>query len=385
MIAMVTLLPAQPLPAQDSPNSQESVSEEQILSWIALLDSPNYAKREWASAQLKSNESKAFPFVQKALENAEGESLDRLLVFLGRVIENEASFHSAAAFEELKRLAKKSSGSRSIRINHIFESIRLKMGQRAWQRVQKLCGEPRYRFVSMSTEISVTNPFEINNGFKGTAEDLRDLDQVTWIQFARLEGSVISRDILRAVLKLPELKHLQIVDTSLNAEDLSVLREAPDLDILEIVYSPVNDDLLGFIQELPVWGKLWMFGTQISNEGGETAKRLLNDIEIFVSRGAYLGVRSLQNSLYIESVEPGSAAELGGLRTRDRILRINGVQLENFDDLRNHLAKFAPDEEIEIEFERVQRPPITDNPDADPERLTRVKLIAKTKLGRRRN
>ncbi|MBU6175624.1 MAG: PDZ domain-containing protein, partial [Planctomycetes bacterium] len=335
--------------------------------------------------QLKSNESRAFPFVQKELETAEGESLDRLLVFLGRVIENETSPQSAAAFEELKRLAKKSSGSRSIRINHIFESIRLKMGQRAWQRVQKLCGEPRYRFVSMSTEISVTNPFEINNGFKGTAEDLRDLDQVTWIHFARLEGNVISRDILRAVLKLPELKHLQIVDTLLNAEDLSILREAPDLDILEIVYSPVNDDLLAFIQELPVWGKLWMFGTQISNEGGETAKRLLNDIEIFVSRGAYLGVRSLQNSLYIESVEPGSAAELGGLRTRDRILRINGVQLENFDDLRNHLAKFAPDEEIEIEFERVQRPSLTDNPDADPERLTRVKLVTKTKLGRRRN
>jgi hypothetical protein len=209
--------------------------------------------------------------------------------------------------------------------------------------------------MSRSTRIQVRNLLDISPRFKGTVADLQGLDQVDWVQFARLEGPSIDREILKATIRLPQLKHLQIVNASLSVDDLAILKDGPDLDVLELTYVPIDDEFLSLVQQLPVWGSLWIFGSKISPAGAEELARTLSDVNVDILRGAYLGVTSLANSLVVQSVEPGSAAEVASIKPNDRIVRVNDIKLESFDHLRRELGKFTPGEEVTIEVDRMVR------------------------------
>jgi hypothetical protein len=302
---------------------------------------------------LSENQSLAIPLALSELHHQSGESLDRLLSFLGEVIDDPTSPMSSAVFEELKKLSKRTDGSRSAQIFQAYNSIRQVYGQRTWERIKALCPETRTEIMSRSTRIQVRNLLDISPRFQGTAADLQGLDQVDWIQIARLEGPSIDREILKATIRLPQLKHLQIVNASLSVDDLVILKDGPDLDVLELTYVPVDDEFVSLVQQLPVWGSLWIFGSKISPAGAEELTRTLSDVNVDVFRGAYLGVTSLANSLVVDKVEPGSAADIHGIRPGDRIVSVNDIRLESFDQLRRELGKFTPGDEVTLEVNRI--------------------------------
>ena len=359
-----------------------NVKEEVVREWIKMLGDSSYSKRELASNLLNENQTVSVPIALDELPTQSGESLDRILSFLGKVVGDPMSPMSSQVFEELKQLSKRTDGSRSAQISQAFKSIRMEYGQKTWERIRKLCPDSRTEFISRSSRKTVPNPLDITPKFQGTATDLAGLDQVDWIEFARLEGPKIDRENLKATLKLPKLKHLQIVNAPLTADDLKLLEDGPDLDTLELTYIPVDDEFISIVQQLPIWGSLWIFGSKLSSAGADELIRTLSDVKVDVLRGAYLGVISQGNALDVHEVEPNSAADIYGIRPRDRIVSVNDLRLESFDQLRRELGKFTPGEEVTIEVNRIVQTFDPPGEGQDLDSLLPESLLPRVKLKR---
>jgi predicted metalloprotease with PDZ domain len=145
---------------------------------------------------------------------------------------------------------------------------------------------------------------------------------------------------------------LQLRHTSITAADLELLHRAEQLEGLEIMYTPIDDEAIETLATLPLAGRIRLFGTRISEAGVEKLRGQLEGSEINFGRGGFLGISSQSMSLVLTMVNPGSAADKAGLRVNDRILKIQGIELKTFEELRNELAKYAPGEEVTLTFER---------------------------------
>jgi S1-C subfamily serine protease len=65
-----------------------------------------------------------------------------------------------------------------------------------------------------------------------------------------------------------------------------------------------------------------------------------------------LGITSEPSSLVIRDVISDGPAYQAGIRSLDKLLKIDNVPISNFDELRRELAKSASDESVQVEFER---------------------------------
>ena len=329
---------------------------QEIRSWISDLGSNDYSKRQLATLNLGKQRADAIPFVIQAIHDATGEKADRLFQFLSSVASDPYSDSGKLAFDSLNELAASRTTGKSIRAEKILQVIGADQRDAALVLLEACKAPLRERELQvMSSKFRVRNPLVIDRRFTGNAADLACLKWLTDVEFARLEGPQIDREVLQHVISLPHLKKLQLVETLLTAEDLVVLREAPDLDLLEFVYSPIGDEAVELLTSLPVWGNIYLFGTKLSQSGQQALKSRLDGIELFMSRGGFLGVQALGNSSIISAVVPGGAAQIAGLRSGDKMLSVNGVTIHLFDDLRKQLANFAEGEKVVIEFERIDR------------------------------
>ncbi|MFN7878037.1 MAG: PDZ domain-containing protein [Pirellula sp.] len=348
-LASCFLLPTSSLFAQ-SPNPPD---RDQVKRWVEELVSPNYSKRELASEQLKKLSGQSLELLLEELEAANGEAHSRLLALITDLATNPESPVSKSAFQGLQKLSTRMTGAKSVQIKQIVESIHAEVAKLAWYRYKRKSKNIETTFPSRSNPTyAPANPVVIDATFTGTYEDLSELDQIDWVTFARLQGPTITRQHLEAVLKLPKLNHLQLVDVPLTSEDLMVIKHGPDLDILELQYVPVGDEIVEHIASFPVWTEIWIYGTKISRAGLEKAEALLGDVVLTYSRGAFLGVRCMSNDVVVDHVEPGSAADNSGIMRGDRLRSINGRRLARFDDLREELGKFSDGEEVEMEYIR---------------------------------
>jgi hypothetical protein len=256
----------------------------------------------------------------------------------------------------LNELAASRTTGKAIRAEKILRVIGAEQREAAIRLLDTLKVSLRDRELQvMSSRVYEKQPLVIDRKFTGTGDDLACLKWLTDVEFARLEGTQISRQVLKHVIALPHLRKLQLIETNRTVEDLVILKDAPDLDLLEFVYSPIGDESVDLLLKLPVWGNLYLFGTKLSSSGQQSLKSQLDGIELFISRGGFLGVQANGNSAVINEVVRGGAAEAAGLRKNDRMLSVNGVPIQLFDDLRKQLAKFADGESVVIEIERKER------------------------------
>ena len=334
---------------QDEPDS----NQKEIQSWIMDLGSEDYSTRQVAALRLGKCGEEAIPFLTEAARTATGEKSDRLFHFLSTVASDPYSDSGKLAFQALNELASSRTTGKAILAAKILQVIGAEQREEAVRLLDSLKVSLRDREVQvMSSKVYWKQPLVMGRNFTGTEADLACLKWLTDIEFARLEGPKISRQVLKQVITLPHLKKLQLIETDLNVEDLAVLKDAPDLDLLEFVYSPIGDEAVDLLLKLPVSGNLYLFGTKLSASGQQSLMSQLDGVEMFLSRGGFLGVQALGNSAVINEVVRGGAAEAAGLRSNDKMLSVNGIPIQLFEDLRKQLAKFAEGETVIIEFER---------------------------------
>lgn len=338
-------------PDNQPPESKLPESEPidaQVL--IEQLADQSYAQREYADELLRQRIDEVFPVIEDRLKTSVGEVRSRLSMILMDIVRGELpSKHAAQASSLLTQLAEHGTG---IQFHRLHESLKFELGAIAFQRITQLNPTPRYMFNSKSIELRVDYPLYVSPSFQGTAKDLDQLSIVPWVYFARLEGPKIDRAILEATLKLPNLTHLQLFDTELTADDLKLLETGPVLNTFEIIYSPVGGELLDILPNLPVSESMFVYGTQLTNEEIAEIPNRITDLEVFLSRGAHLGLYCNSDSLVIDRVMEDSAAEKAGLQFQDKIKSVNGIELTTFGDLLRELAKFAPGDTAKVEYYR---------------------------------
>jgi predicted metalloprotease with PDZ domain len=179
---------------------------------------------------------------------------------------------------------------------------------------------------------------------------------------------------MEQIVKIPNLRTLQIRHTSISSEDLKLLYSLHRLEGLEILYTPIDDDAIDILGNLPLWGRLRVFGTKMSSDGAEKLKELLEGMDVTFGRGGFLGIGSNQDTLVISKIMDGGGAQKAGLRVQDRIISIEGKKLQRFMELRAELAKYPPGAVVKIEFERVER-------SLDQEEITAVTQTIEVTLG----
>ena len=345
-----------PSNAQEEPSqraSSQTPTQEQIEAWVKELEDERFAVREAAENQLARNLTVILPTLIEIAKADGSESPCGLLQFLGFVAQDAWSDQGKLAYACLGQIAKERTTQRAILAQKIIQSISVSMREQTLERLERVGVLCQDRELSVLTQVrQVKNALVIDQEFRGTQEDIDLLPWLFDIQFVKLEGPAISPEILQAVVKLPQLRSLQIVETKLTSKDLRPLLAASDMDLLEILYSPVDDQCIEILQDVPIFGDLQLFGTELSAKGATELIARMETANVFVGRGGFLGVTCDPGSLVIQQAIKDGPAYKAGIKMNDKLRKINGVPIYNFEDLRKQLAKSAAGESVVVEYDR---------------------------------
>ena len=345
-----------PSNAQEEPSqraSSQTPTQEQIEAWVKELKDERFAVREAAENQLARNLTIILPTLIEIAKADGSGSPCGLLQFLGFVAQDAWSDQGKLAYECLGQIAKERTTQRAILAQRIIQSISVSMREQTLERLERVGVLCQDRELSVLTQVrQVKNALVIDQEFRGTQEDIDLLPWLFDIQFVKLEGPAISPEILQAVVKLPQLRSLQIVETKLTSKDLRPLLAASDMDLLEILYSPVDDQCIEILQDVPIFGDLQLFGTELSPKGATELIARMETANVFVGRGGFLGVTCDPGSLVIQQAIKDGPAFKAGIKMNDKLRKINGVPIYNFEDLRKQLAKSAAGESVVVEYDR---------------------------------
>lgn len=385
--ALCTVAPAthaqQPAPATTAPPSfavvdQKPPTDSQIATWIADLADDNYSRRQFAILNLRTNLEQCLPAILAAIPATSGNQANELIQILGVTAIDPEEKTGRIAYDALLKISEERVTAKSILAQQLLRTIAVEQKDQALDTLARLGSEIRSRELPvLTTRMNVTDALQINHTFTGTPEDLDCLVWLYGVKFARLEGSTINRKILEKVIKLPNLSSLQIARTNLTNADIDILRNAPDLELLEILYTPIDDAAIPTLAALPISGDIYLFGTKLSSAGSKRLSDLLDQsAELFVGRGGHLGVECNPNSLVLSRVTNGGPADLADIRPQDKLLKINGVKITIFEELRRELAKSAPGDVVDVEFER----PVLAFQNTDPSGFDRPPLFETPKL-----
>lgn len=345
-----------PSNAQEEPSqraSSQTPTQEQIEAWVKELKDERFAVREAAENQLARNLTIILPTLIEIAKADGSGSPCGLLQFLGFVAQDAWSDQGKLAYECLGQIAKERTTQRAILAQKIIQSISVSMREQTLERLERVGVLCQDRELSVLTQVrQVKNALVIDQEFRGTQEHIDLLPWLFDIQFVKLEGPAISPEILQAVVKLPQLRSLQIVETKLTSKDLRPLLAASDMDLLEILYSPVDDQCIEILQDVPIFGDLQLFGTELSAKGATELIARMETANVFVGRGGFLGVTCDPGSLVIQQAIKDGPAFKAGIKMNDKLRKVNGVPIYNFEDLRKQLAKSAAGESVVVEYDR---------------------------------
>ena len=365
--------------------AQDPPTQKQINAWVQELSDDRFAVREAAQQQLVKHLGDSLPALIQIAETPNtdqfaSESSDAVLQFLGIIAQDALSDQGKLAYGCLTRISQERTTQRAIMAQKIIQSIAVEMRQQALDRLERVGVVCADRHLSVLTQLrDVKNALVIDEQFTGTEDDLALLPWLFDVQFVKLEGPAVSRTMLEKIVSLPQLRSLQVIETNLRSEDLRPLLLAPDMDLIEILYSPVDDQCIKILEDVPIFGDLQLFGTDVSAQGAQELIAKIETANVFVGRGGFLGITCEPSSLVIQESIPDGPASKAGIRMNDKLRKINGVPIYNFDDLRKQLAKSAAGESVVVEYDRpiMALRPLEQNPEnknRNPGRFQQLQL-----------
>jgi hypothetical protein len=148
------------------------------------------------------------------------------------------------------------------------------------------------------------------------------------------------------------------------SEDLRLLSRLQGVRLVGAFGVPLDAAAVAALGRLHGVEAMQLYGTGIDDESLRSLAARLPEAEIDVRKGGKLGVSAagFGGPCEIRHVQPGSAAELGGIRSGDVVVAIDGEPIDGFEALTARVGRHGPGETITLS---IVRPGI----DAAPQRV----------------
>jgi hypothetical protein len=356
-IAQENSVPVPSGPANVAALKPQEVDRQVVIELVTKLAADNFTTREIAKAKLLELGSGIIGVLDENLAAADVDTSTQIFEIYSQFALDPQSEATLQVIKSLKKLIAAETSRNSILAAQLLESIRELHSHRASRELAQLGAGILTGIYPLNGRTGIEPQYfiEVNEGFRGTAQDLVWLQWLKEVELVVLRGPNIDGDYLKYLSEMPNLKKLLIRDTSIVSADLKWLTGIESLDHLEILYSPIDDSAINTLEGLSVWKSMRLFGTDISYEKGEALVKRLDGIEVQFGCGGFLGIQSdvqAARTSTVSETTPNGAAERAGIIPGDIITKIENEPVNTFEDIRASLRKRRPSEKVVVELER---------------------------------
>ncbi len=349
-----TLAAAQP-PVEIQPRN---IQDRSVEYWVEQLASNHYLRRETAQQQLIKAGDEAVQPLEQAMVRGDLETTELAIRALGEIAMAQAPDDDSGAWAAINRIATRAAGSKASRAKLVVEEIGTHRSKVAVERLVAggvYVGSDDFVVQAISTTQVIVQISDTWNG------DLQVLEWLRWvqnIQFARVQGAALQKDVLSRLVKMPDLRTIALVDGDIDDATLEPLKQMRSIHSLEIRYVPINETIADQIAKLPIRSSLTLMGTDLASKKVAAMREELPGLKIEYKQGGFLGVQCTDglNACQINVIVPGSGAQLAGLQPGDVIIKIGDIKVDKFLDLRQKIDEHSEGDELPIEFLRLGQP-----------------------------
>ncbi|MCM2370430.1 PDZ domain-containing protein [Aporhodopirellula aestuarii] len=355
---------ARALPAPGHPTSEATA--EDIERWVTQLSSNSYLRRKRATADLTRVGQPAVERLVTELDTGDLETTERVISILQEIAAHAPIMPSSnqtadagednvstAAWDELVRISSLggSQGTRAKIATKEVRDVRRALAIDVLGEAGVLIGTAEFILGSRS---ELKRIVEFDGEFDGDPALLQLLQWVDGIEYARLKGDAIRKDILEGVVQMPDLKTLALLHGEIDADELATLGDIAELRRLELRYVKMNGQLIDQLGTLPIRVSLTLNGTDAPADRVEALRKTVPGLEIIFKQGGFLGVQCYDNfdKCLINEVLRGQAAEKAGLQPGDVVLEVDGKTIKQFKDLQQAIDAHMPGEVLHIRYQR---------------------------------
>ena len=270
---------------------------------MADLSDDNYRRRESAAKNLIKAGGSVVPFVAPSLESGDLETTHSAINILHEIALAQPPTDTSGAWSHLVQLAENGSGSRQTRSAEAVEEIREDRSEQAMQALKKAgvyVGPDDFVVRAISAEKQIV---QIDEKWNGDLEAIGWLRWLRGIEYARIKGPAIRKDVLEKLSETSDLTTIAIVDGTITPEVLQPLTKMTRIHSLEFRYVRLDEAMVGPIMELPIRVSLSMTGTGIPEATVVAMREALPGLQIDWKKGGFLGVTCQQpfNDCQIQS------------------------------------------------------------------------------------
>ncbi len=334
---------------------------QQVADLITQLDADRFDMRMKARKELIRMGAAAIkPLETVVIENTDNRELQTLgLDVLQSLALQQDPELERASIEALLRIESAASvkptqeTARRILATHAAESARIALAE---LKALGIMAETGGYATAIGPQQDEVMSIVVDSRWRGRAEDLARLKQLSKLKFIRLKGPQITDEYLRQIANVPTLERIAIRNSKITPKGLAELIRLPFLDSLEVRDTNLESDgLLESVKNMKVT-QLRLIGIGLAPDEAKKLIAALPATKVKLHFGAFLGVGprlpAVKGVCELEHVAPGSAAELAGLQEMDVITRFEDTPVDSFETLRDLIGVRSPGDKVKIEIKR---------------------------------
>ena len=333
----------------------KSINVNEVKGWVQRLSDDSYLRRESAAKKLIEAGPEAVPYITPALESGELETTLSVIHVLREMALKQSPDNAFGAWEKLVHLSENGAGSRQTRSAAAVEEIREYRSRQAVEFLENAgvyIGHADFIVRAISHQKPI---IQIDENWNGDIAALRWLRWLRGIEFARIKGPAIRKDVLEKLGATVDLTTIAIVEGKVEPSMLEPLKRMDRIDSIEFRYVDLKGMPAKPLADLPIRKSLSLTGTGIPKASVKELRKTLPGLQIDCKEGGFLGVtcQSGSSSCQILTVVPGSAADKAGLMSGDIVIGIDDEPVSKFEDLQQEIGMHFPGDEVSVRFRRV--------------------------------